>query len=416
MNSLVIFTAAYPHGQGESFLEAEVSELARRVKRIVVVPLRRPAGTRPLPSNVTLSSVSLTSPTTFWRALVQLFRCRGDLLWLAFMLVRDIRHIVRNLASAVIALAHTHELGGTKPDHLHAHWLTHPATAAMIVSRLTHVGFSVTAHRYDLYANNLVDPKVRSAKFVRCISRHGYALLAKQVRNPGRLVTIPMGVEIPVLNVRASRADQVPASFALVCPAALLPVKGHRYLLSAIAQLDPITRSQLTVHLMGDGPLLEKLTGQARELGIQQHVRFHGHVSHAQLLGMYERGEAHCVALASVDDGNGLHEGVPVSLIEAMAYGVPVISTTTGGIPELVMNGVTGVAVPERDAEALAGGIQFQFDRPAAVKAMALKAHNHVLQRHAIDVTVSALVAQMEAEATSRTKHASPTLFGRFNA
>jgi glycosyltransferase involved in cell wall biosynthesis len=71
---------------------------------------------------------------------------------------------------------------------------------------------------------------------------------------------------------------------------------------------------------------------------------------------MYRRAEVDLVVLPSLDLGGGVHEGIPVSLIEAMAYGVPVISTNTGGIPELLDNGA-GVMVPQADSAALAAAI-----------------------------------------------------------
>jgi glycosyltransferase involved in cell wall biosynthesis len=94
-----------------------------------------------------------------------------------------------------------------------------------------------------------------------------------------------------------------------------------------------------------------------RRESLGDRVRFLGQLPHAALLAMYARGEVGMVALASVDLGGGLHEGIPVSLMEAMAYGLPVVSTRTGGIPELIREG-KGMLVPPADPAPLAGALE----------------------------------------------------------
>ena len=82
-------------------------------------------------------------------------------------------------------------------------------------------------------------------------------------------------------------------------------------------------------------------------------MRFVGQVSHTQILEMYVANQVRAVVVPSIDLGNNLHEGIPVSLMEAMAHGVPVVSTTTGGIPELLADGA-GILVPPENPQALA--------------------------------------------------------------
>jgi glycosyltransferase involved in cell wall biosynthesis len=159
-----------------------------------------------------------------------------------------------------------------------------------------------------------------------------------------------MGVDIPTPQIPRQGQGQ----FVALCPANLITVKGHSYLIDAWSQLQALQPTRLLI--AGDGDLRKRLEAQVARLNLGSTVKFLGQVPHVALLAMYEKGEVDLVVLPSLDLGGGVHEGIPVSLIEAMAYGVPVISTSTGGIPELLGNGA-GIMVPQADSAALAAAI-----------------------------------------------------------
>jgi colanic acid/amylovoran biosynthesis glycosyltransferase len=106
-----------------------------------------------------------------------------------------------------------------------------------------------------------------------------------------------------------------------------------------------------TLTIAGEGQLLDELQRLARELNIAEHVSFTGFVSQEQLREIYYR--SHIFLHPSQTGGDGNQEGVPNSMLEAMATGLPVFATEHGGIPEAIENGVSGVMVPERDHQAL---------------------------------------------------------------
>jgi glycosyltransferase involved in cell wall biosynthesis len=108
--------------------------------------------------------------------------------------------------------------------------------------------------------------------------------------------------------------------------------------------------AQLTI--AGDGPLLDELQGLARKLKIAERVSFTDFVSQEELREIYYQSHIFLHPSQTADDGN--QEGIPNSMLEAMATGLPVFATDHGGIPEAIKNGVTGVLVPERDEKALA--------------------------------------------------------------
>ena len=107
-----------------------------------------------------------------------------------------------------------------------------------------------------------------------------------------------------------------------------------------------------TLTIAGEGPLLSELQKFARELGVADRVSFTGFVSQEQLREIYYR--SHIFVHPSQTGRDGNQEGIPNSMLEAMATGLPVFATEHGGIPEAIENGVSGVLVPEHDYEALA--------------------------------------------------------------
>jgi glycosyltransferase involved in cell wall biosynthesis len=144
----------------------------------------------------------------------------------------------------------------------------------------------------------------------------------------------------------------------------------------------------------GDGALRPALEAQVRRLGLSETVQFLGQRSHSEILAMYREGRVGIVALPSVDLGGYLHEGIPVSLIEAMSYNVPVIGTRTGGIPELLSRDA-GLIVPDKNAEALADAIERLVGDPAFAAETARKGRQRVCDSFHVATAVSTLLERM---------------------
>jgi glycosyltransferase involved in cell wall biosynthesis len=137
----------------------------------------------------------------------------------------------------------------------------------------------------------------------------------------------------------------------LVQAGRLIEKKGLPVTLRAFASfVRRFPKAMLTI--AGEGPLLNELQHLARELNISKRVSFTGFISQAELRDVYYR--SHIFVHPSQTGHDGNQEGVPNSMLEAMASGLPVFATDHGGIPEAVENRITGLLVPERDDEALA--------------------------------------------------------------
>jgi glycosyltransferase involved in cell wall biosynthesis len=389
---LIYVTARLPYGRQEPFLIPEITELSRRGNEVILAPAR-PSGPlvhtdakRLLPSSICTPLMSfavlraaaleaLRAPAACARALSRLMRSRSPRI-----LLKNISAYPKGLWLGRLA----RQIGA---DHLHAHWAGVSATMAMIASEVSGIGWSLTAHRWDIVEDNLLREKARGACFVRAINERG----AKRLEH---LVAIPdwhpwilhMGVQLP-----ASRAAGFPPEppLRVLMPANFVAVKGHH---SLIAAVDLLARRGIAVHLelAGDGSLEKAIRGQVSRLDLGQNVRFLGRVSHERLLERLRSGAWHVVILPSVMTNIGEEEGIPVALMEAMACGIPVIGTETGGIPELLRDGA-GLVVPPNDPPALAEALRSLAGRPALRIELGAQGRKRIDQHFRIETVAEAL-------------------------
>jgi len=138
--------------------------------------------------------------------------------------------------------------------------------------------------------------------------------------------------------------------------ARLTSKKGHEYAIKAVGKLAKENNSVKYI-VAGDGKLKGKLESLVSELRIENNVEFLGLTGQEEIRKLYQ--QAHIFLLPSVVAKDGDQEGIPVVLMEAMAAGLPVISTRHSGIPELVKDGVSGFLVPEKDTDVLSEKLNF---------------------------------------------------------
>lgn len=157
---------------------------------------------------------------------------------------------------------------------------------------------------------------------------------------------------LPELPTR-KRTPPTDGAWRIVQAARLVPKKGIVAALRAFAVLaEQCPRSTFTI--AGEGPMEESLRRLAEELKIDARVEFTGFLSQEELQALFS--EAH-IFLHPSEAVNGDVEGVPNAMLEAMAMGIPVVATRHGGIPEVVVEGETGLLTEEADVEALAAAL-----------------------------------------------------------
>ncbi len=190
----------------------------------------------------------------------------------------------------------------------------------------------------------------------------------------------PMGVEMPAINgMTGERLKD--GALRILSVARLVDKKGIGYALMAVARLRDEGFSCFYT-IAGDGPLHEALQARVRELRLEAEVRFLGWQDAASVRALLQ--EADVLLAPSILADNGDEEGVPVVIMEAMAAGVPVVTTATGGIGELVADGKNGFIVPEKDGVALAAMLKRVCRDALQTTAVVGAARRAIEQRHNI--------------------------------
>lgn len=407
MNILLI-TSCFPFGLSETFLDPEIGVMLGRGIKLSILPAF-PRGAPRLAHTNVLKDVDVVDLKPFdWRTILgglygAMMRPLQSVAVARALVANTLGKTIRNLSVLPLAICVSRSAFFRQIDHVHVQWAGVSGSLAMAIGRLTGVPWSMTCHRWDIYEDNLLAEKGRCARFVRFISRRGLGDAVGLGVPSDKAVVVYMGVSQPCPRPTARWIADESKVFRICCPANLIDVKGHRYLLQAMRLLAD-KNLPIRLELVGEGELQVELQELARELSLEGIVRFSGFVDHEQLLSRYERGEVHLVVLASVDLGGGLHEGVPVSLMEAMAYGIPVVSTRTGSIAELIPDDM-GVLVPHSDPEAIAAAILRVYGNSELYSQLSYRCHEIIARGWTVEVSVDTmlgLIRRSTAEAAEQ--------------
>jgi colanic acid/amylovoran biosynthesis glycosyltransferase len=241
-------------------------------------------------------------------------------------------------------------------SHVHAHFAGMAARTAFWIAKFFPVTFSFTAHANDIFAPRKfeigLDKLIATARLI--ITETDFAEKFLQERFPeraDRVHRIYNGLNLAEFE-RATFSSEPPSIIAI---GRLIVKKGFGNLIRACALLVERGRS-FRCQIFGDGPLENQLREQVEKLGLHERV---------QLLGAKPQHEIkECLANArvfvmpSAPEADGGMDNLPTVIMEAMATGLPVVSTRIGGIPEMVVENETGFLVQPEDATALADAIE----------------------------------------------------------
>jgi colanic acid/amylovoran biosynthesis glycosyltransferase len=248
------------------------------------------------------------------------------------------------------------EMERRQVGHIHAGFASNPANLAFIISQLTGISFSFAAHANGIFADPMMlQEKLAAAKFVIASTRYNKDFLLARCDgiDEDKIKVIYHGVPLedfaPGENSRAE--EEVPT---ILTVAQFREKKGLPVLVEACRILRDKGQA-FKCCIVGDGPQRKHLEQLIDDYDLHDLVQLEGIVFQEHLKAYYQR--ASVFALPSMIAADGDRDGIPVTLIEVMATGCPVVSTTVSGIPELVEHGRTGLLVPPRDAEALADAL-----------------------------------------------------------
>ncbi len=282
---------------------------------------------------------------------------------------------------------------------LHAHFASMATTVARLASLLTGIPYSFTAHAKDLFHESVdpvdVDRKIAGASHVVTVSDFNVRHIEQ--RYPSAQLTpverVYNGIDLdafPFRDADLRRGD----AFSVVAVGRLVEKKGFADLVDAIALLRARGRD-VPCRIVGGGPLEEALSLRILERGVADLVELTGPLPQEEVREEVARGTVFVAPCVVGSDGNA--DGLPTVLLEAMALGTPCVSTDVTGITEAVIDGSTGIEVPQHDPARLAGAIEALLAHPDLRATLARRARALVEREFASDRQAAALERLAEA-------------------
>jgi glycosyltransferase involved in cell wall biosynthesis len=359
----------------ETMIYREVGALRALGTEVVTFSIRRPdpaevsaeahhffEGTRyivpvgPLRLLTTHLGALLRNPIRYWQIL---FEVLGG----THVRVTDRVRTLCHFAEAVTVLP---EIRRLQVDQLHAHWAVGSATVAMVVSRFTGIPFSFTAHAYDIWRDKLLLPeKLHAANMVVTCTDYNRRHLQETYGVPAdRFQVVYHGVDLERFR-RGERPRNTPPLILSV--GRLVEQKGFDRLIRACAELAR-AGVDFRCEIVGEGPLRGPLEALVAQLGLGDRVHLVGKLFQEDLIRRYAAADAFALLCMPASDDD--RDGIPNTLIEAMAMELPVVSTTFTGVPELVGDGETGFLVESDDVSGAARALRTLIEDPERRRAM----------------------------------------------
>jgi glycosyltransferase involved in cell wall biosynthesis len=408
MEKIAFITGNTPFGKGETFILVELLALKKMGANLIVIPRDISYESFHKKAVSLRDAVVITSwfDINIAKKFLEFFFVNPGLLLKIIndicLKARTIKLACKNLVVLPRAVYISKVLKENPVSHIHVHWGSTTSTMAFIISRITNIPWSLTLHRWDIYENNILKRKVGHASFTRCISERGKKDLLRIIGDElaSKVKIIHMGAEIPSLSGdsiinRLNGWDNPEKYFTMAVPANLVPEKGHQYLIEACNVLIRKGFDRFKIVFYGNGPLRKDLEKNVKNKNLGRHITLPGAIPHEQLTRLYQEGKIDIVILPSIITEDGDFEGIPVALMEAMGYGIPVITTNTGSIPELISD-CAGIIVTDKSEDELANAIfKLIHDKQLAVK-MALNGYDKVASEFAIEKSAFSLLKELK--------------------
>lgn len=292
--------------------------------------------------------------------------------------------------------------------HVHAHFANVAANVARLAACICDGSWSLTIHGHADFGDPVTSrlrSKIASAAFTACVSDFGraQAMLQSDPNHWPRIHRVFCGIDPERFQPPADRPREFVAPspdhpLKLLTVGRLSPEKGHLVLLAALHDLK---QRGVPVHctFVGDGPKRSQLEAEVARHEIQSMVTFAGAIGQDRIADFY--------ATADVFVLPSFSEGLPVVLMEAMASGLPTVSSRITGIPELIRHGEDGVLVSPARPDLLAQAIADLADDPSVRRRMAASARERIVREFDSRVTVRPLVELLRERLANREPQAS---------
>lgn len=247
------------------------------------------------------------------------------------------------------------EVRRLKLGRLHAHFANDPTTVARLAASLAGVPFSFTAHATDIFKTTIdrrgLAKSLADAEFVVAVSEFNREYLQRMLSAPANIVRLYNGIDLQ----RFAPNGRPPAGpFRILCVARLVEKKGLPDLIEACRLLRD-RDVPFRCEVVGKGILRSQLEAHIKAARLSECVRLVGPLTQLEVAARYHA--SHLYVLPAIVGSDGNREGLPVSIVEALASGLPVVTTPVTGIPEAVRHGHNGLLVSPGDPPALTEAI-----------------------------------------------------------
>lgn len=385
-------TSLYP-ATSHTFIKREVAALRRQGVRVDTFSVRLPSESERTGENREEAESTFTilsqSLLTFFRAHLRTIARRPiNYLKTAALAVSHrppgARSLLLSFAHFAEAVTLADELDRRSIRHLHTHFANSGATVGLLAATLLGIRWSFVVHgpsETDYPAGYLLPDKVRAADMVVCVSWFGHSQAMRLVSADHwrKFRLVHCGLDLR----RMTKVEQgARDANTLICVGRLCADKAQAGLLEAFALIrQEVPKARL--RLVGDGPDRDALEKMARDLQIADRVDFLGRLPEAETLAEIAR--AGMMVLPS------FWEGLPVVLMEAMAMGVPVITSRIAGTPEMIIDGRNGLLFTPAKWPELGKCIRRLLDRPELGAQLATAARATIEQDFDVDVSARRL-------------------------
>jgi colanic acid/amylovoran biosynthesis glycosyltransferase len=281
--------------------------------------------------------------------------------------------------------------GAMPVSHIHAQWINSNGSLAMYGAWLLGVPFSFTGHATDLTRNrSALEDKIRRAEFIVCISEWHRRFYLEHGARPEQLFIVYCGIDPSWFYPRAVDAPRPQRPWRIVSSGRLVEKKGFAVLIDACKQLADRGEAFDCI-IGGSGELEATLRAQIDRLGLSDRVHVSGQsLQQEKIVDFMHDGDVYVLPCVPAADGD--IDGLPQMLMEAMASGLPAISTRLVGIPDLIEHERTGLLVEPNDAAGLADAIARLKRDPMLTQRLAAEGRQFVLERFDLRTCLEPLI------------------------
>jgi colanic acid/amylovoran biosynthesis glycosyltransferase len=289
-----------------------------------------------------------------------------------------------------------------KDLHLHAHFAHNPTNIAYFIHLLNGNTFSFTSHAVDLYVKPmLVKEKLLASSFAVTISDFNVRFLREQYGDESikNLHVVRCGIEKEFVNQSNSKEKVYKEKISILTIGRMVEKKGFDVLVDALVLLNK-KNYDFECRIIGGGEMKEDLVQKVQMNGLSQNVNFLGAKSTQEIQKEFENADLFVLPCKMAENGD--MDGIPVVLMESIAKMVPVITTRLSGIPELIVDGETGLLAKPNNPNSLVEQIELLINNPDLRIKLSDQAVKHLVDEFLLENNVTKLANLMDSELKGR--------------